>query len=114
MKDKQGNKVGFKEFFARWKEGINNITPTQKLKNDLISTSIVLVGYIIGIVTLIVFWERLIVGWFALGLICIFAGMAWTTTFKILGIRQQLRLFRGVNLDAIDVNKIISNLESKK
>ena len=35
LKDKEGNKLTFKEFMAKWKDGIENITPLQKLRTQI-------------------------------------------------------------------------------
>ena len=47
MKDTQGNKITIKEFFQRWKEGIEKITPIQRLSNEKRATLITLIGYIV-------------------------------------------------------------------
>ena len=44
-KTKSGERIGAKEFGKRFKEGISNITPTQKLGNDMRATFITFVGY---------------------------------------------------------------------
>jgi len=112
--DKKGNKINSKEFIERFKEGVANITPKQKLENDFISNSIVFAGYLIGMVALIVFWKKLIVGWFSLGLILIFAGMAYSTFIKLIMIKQQIRLFRDNKTNQINLNKILNNLNQEK
>ena len=40
-----------KEFFKRWGEGIQKITPFQQIKVSLIGSIFVLVGIIIGVIT---------------------------------------------------------------
>jgi len=34
-KDRYGNKLTWKEFISRWKEGIEGITPSQRIKTQL-------------------------------------------------------------------------------
>jgi hypothetical protein len=47
-KDKEGNELSFKEFMARWKEGIEGITPLQQVKQQLNSTYIIMIGICAG------------------------------------------------------------------
>ena len=49
-KDKDGKKLTFKEFMARWKQGIEGITPLQQVKGQLNSTYIMLIGISCGFV----------------------------------------------------------------
>jgi len=51
MKDKQGNKITFKEFKKRWKNGMQEVTQLQISKQTLNSTYIVLLGLVCGIIT---------------------------------------------------------------
>ncbi len=50
LKDKQGNKLGFKEFFGRWKKGIEGISPLQQTRTQLMGMWITLTGIVAGIV----------------------------------------------------------------
>lgn len=49
-KDKYGQPVEVKEFFSRWKQGIQNVTPLQQTRINLIGNVLVMIGVIIGIV----------------------------------------------------------------
>lgn len=40
-----------KEFFSRWKGGVEKITPLQQIKVSIIGSVLVLIGIIIGIIT---------------------------------------------------------------
>ncbi len=51
MRDKEGNYLTTKEFFERWKEGIQKITPLQQTKISLQGVLLVLVGVIIGLIS---------------------------------------------------------------
>ena len=79
MKDKSGKKITKKEFISRWKEGIANITPLQRLTNEAQSTLIMLVGFIMCLGAIIIYREKFIVNWFAYGLILIFIVNVWST-----------------------------------
>jgi len=48
-KDKYGNKLTWKEFMQRWREGIEGITPAQQARTILNSTWISLIGILCGI-----------------------------------------------------------------
>jgi len=50
MLDKEGKKVTTKEFFKRWKSGIEGITPLQQAKTSLMGNWIVLSGIVSGMV----------------------------------------------------------------
>jgi hypothetical protein len=49
-KDKQGNKLTFKEFLKRWKDGVETTSPLQQTKINLWSYPLVLGGIITGLV----------------------------------------------------------------
>jgi ABC-type proline/glycine betaine transport system permease subunit len=96
-KKKDGTKITWKEFFKLWGDGIKNLTPLQKISNELNSSITSLIGFVVCLVVLIIFRERLIVNWFAYGLILIFAGNTWGTTIKCIGLYQQKKIF--VNIE---------------
>jgi len=111
---KLGEKISWSEFFNRWKEGMQTLTPTQRLKNETISTAITLVGYIVGLIALIIFRDKLIVSWFAYGLMLIFFGSVWSTGLKLLGTIQQLRFFKKMNKDSVNIEDVLEKLEVKE
>jgi ABC-type multidrug transport system permease subunit len=51
MKDKYGNQLTTKEFFKKWGEGIQSITPFQQLKISLIGIFFILAGVLTGLIT---------------------------------------------------------------
>jgi hypothetical protein len=115
-KDKEGNKLTAKEFTQRFKEGINNITPVQKLQNESRSSFTMLVGYIVGLISLIIYRESFAVQWFTYALIIIFLGATWSNGIKWLVLRQQVKQFKGMedlNLDTL-FQKIDSESEEVK
>ena len=81
-KDKQGNKLTWKQFFARWKEGINGITPIQKLQTQIIATRIQLLGIFLGLIVCILGWKT--VWW--LGIILL--GALINTVVQYIGLVQ--------------------------
>jgi len=50
LKDINGNKLKFKEFMKRWREGIEGITPLQQAKTILLGNWIVVSGILSGMV----------------------------------------------------------------
>lgn len=93
-KTKTGEKITWKEALKRFKEGVERITPQQKLANELRATFINLIGYILGIVVLI--WQNNAFGWLSYALILIFIGNSWSTGLKILSLRQQQTFFKNI------------------
>ena len=51
MRDKEGNYLTTKEFLARWKKGIQSVTPLQQTKISLQGVVLVLIGVLVGIVS---------------------------------------------------------------
>jgi len=49
-RDKLGKKLTWKEFFARWKRGIEEITPVQQSSVMYKNTFIMLIGILLGII----------------------------------------------------------------
>ena len=50
MKDREGKKVKTKEFFKRWGQGIEGITPLQQSKTSMMGTWIVITGILAGLI----------------------------------------------------------------
>jgi len=44
-----GNKMKLKEFFRRWGQGIQQITPMQQVKISLIGNVLIIIGVLIGL-----------------------------------------------------------------
>ena len=85
-KDKEGNKLTFKEFITRWKVGIEGITPIQKLKTQIGGTKIMLIGLFLGLCVAIYGWKNL---WWV-GIILI--GALLNTGVQFLGLKQQKKI----------------------
>lgn len=84
-KDKQGNKITWKEFFKRWKEGIDGITPKQKIQTQFNGTIIQLTGILFGLAISIIGYKQL---WW-LGIILL--GASINTGVQLIGLRQQIK-----------------------
>ena len=102
MRDKAGNKITFKEFMTRWKQGIDNITPIQKLENDVRGTFITLLGYIFAMGAVI--WKFNDIGLLSIGLILIFLGSVVTTGLKWIALKQQLKFIKNLDVESEEVN----------
>ena len=46
MKDRKGEKIKWKEFFKRWKDGIETMTPKQQIKAVLWGYWILILGIV--------------------------------------------------------------------
>lgn len=82
-KDKQGNKLTFKEFTEKWKQGINEITPLQKIKTQITATRISLLGIFLGLIVTSIAYENL--WWVSI----ILLGALINTGVQYLGLAQQ-------------------------
>jgi amino acid transporter len=88
--DKQGNELTFGQFMKRWKSGIENITPIQKLKSNITGTRISLVGLVLGLIISI--WKCKTLWW--VGIILI--GALINTIVQYFGFKQQLKIFKDI------------------
>lgn len=113
LKDKLGNKISITEFFKRWGEGIKNLTPAQKITNEARATAISTIGSFICLIALIIFKDKLIVSWFAYGLILVFVGSTWNGALKWIILRQQLKYFKDFDSKSIDINEILKGGKTK-
>ncbi len=82
-KDKEGNKLTWKQFFRRWKDGIDNVTPIQKTKTQLTATRIQLLGLILGLIVTTIGYKNL--WWVAI----ILFGAMINTGVQYLSLSQQ-------------------------
>ena len=113
-KTKTGERIDAKEFFKRFKKGIDSITPLQKLQNEQRATFIMLVGYLVGLISLVIYREAFVVAWFTYALIIIFFGALFGQVIKYLTLRSQLKLFKDLGDESLDLNKIMESLETEK
>lgn len=89
-KTKAGEQITWKEFFKRWGEGIEGITPIQKLKTQLLGTKITLLGIFLGLCVSIYGWENL--WWVGI----ILTGAFINTGVQYLGFKQQLNTLKNI------------------
>ena len=99
-KDKQGNKLSFKEFMSRWREGVSGITPLQQSFTQLLGTWIVMTGLIAGIVvTCLVRLENMWV-W----ILIILIGSLIVTGTSLLGQYQKYRAYKRIDMEMKRLN----------
>src|SRR3990167_7670328 len=89
---KTGEKVSWKEFFKRWKKGIEEITPEQQIKTQLNGTKISIAGIFAGIVVSFVYYDKF---WWV-GLILI--GALINSIVQYIGLLQKKKLFDSFNI----------------
>jgi len=108
-KDKEGNKLTWKEFFKRWKEGINGITPLQQLKTQKSATKIQLIGIILGLVMCFIGYKNL--WWVAI----ILFGALINTGVQYLQIKQQIKAIEDLenNSEEMSLDEIFMEDEMK-
>jgi len=88
MRDKDGNYLTTKEFFKKWGEGIQKITPLQQVKIQRNSTWLVILGVVIGLYSTFVTK----VWW----LFIILVGSFFLTIVNYIGIVQRLKILQDV------------------
>tara|TARA_R100001244_G_scaffold127829_1_gene98601 strand:- start:47 stop:358 length:312 start_codon:yes stop_codon:yes gene_type:complete len=89
MRDKDGNYLTTKEFFKKWGEGIQKITPLQQVKIQRNSTLLVILGVVIGL-----FSTFLTKTWW---LFIILVGSFFLTIVNYIGITQRLKILKDID-----------------
>jgi hypothetical protein len=89
MRDKEGNYLTTKEFFSKWGEGIQKITPIQQVKIQRNSTILVIIGVIVGL-----FSTFLTKTWW---LFIILIGSFFLTMVNYIGIIQRLKTLKDID-----------------
>jgi len=95
-KDKYGNRLTWKEFGARWREGIEGITPQQKIKVQIGGTRIILIGLILGLAVSLYGYQRL--WWMAI----VLSGALIVTSVQYIGLEQQKIVFDKIDAQFAD------------
>lgn len=96
MKDKFGNKLTRKEYFERWKQGLQGVTPLQSTTIQIKSTWIMLFGLLAGIVITLFAFKQL--WWVFLILI----GGLGNTLMQQLGLWQKKKLLQRFETSLIE------------
>ena len=91
---KSGEQITYKEFMKRWKVGMQNLTPAQRTSNDIGSTWVILVGFIVSIIALIFFNKTF--GILNYGLILIFIGNTYANIVKLFSLYGQYNIYKGI------------------
>lgn len=106
-KDKDGNKLTFKEFIARWKTGLETVNPYQQTVAQLTATKIMLLGVLIGLIVTIVNYKTGY--WMAI----ILSGALLNTSVQYIGLKQKEKTLKQLfnDEDAIEYNSTLPNEE---
>jgi hypothetical protein len=104
---KTGEQITWKEFFKRWGEGIDGITPTQKLNTQITGTTITLIGILLGLVFSVIGYKTL---WW-LGIILL--GASINTVIQLLGLKQQKKAIvkHEENCEEMSLDELMSDDE---
>ena len=94
--DKEGNRLSFKEFIARWKVGIEGITPIGRLKTQLNGTGLMLIGISLGIIMTLFAFKQM--WWITIILI----GALFNTFIQYVGQKEQLKLLLNIEKEFLD------------
>ena len=105
-KDKKGNKLTYKQFMSKWKEGMRGITPYQQTRMQLNSTYIMLIGILCGFV--ITFFNLKNLWWLSI----ILGAAFFNTSISALGLWQKKIALQ--NIQSIDIDDIMNKLEENK
>ena len=97
-KDKLGNKLTWKEYMGKWKQGIEGITPMQQVVMQIKSTWIMVIGILLGIVMCIIGIRNL---WW---LMIILIGALGNTSMQLVGLIQKKRMLQAFEFN-IDLMK---------
>ncbi len=89
-KDKQGNKLTYKQFMERWKQGIQKVTPLQQIKIQVRSTKLSLIGIVAGIGVSI--WKIENLWWVLL----ILLGVLGVTSMQLVGMIQKRNILEKI------------------
>ena len=111
-KTKAGEQITWEETLVRFKKGIENISPIQKLENETRGTLITFTGFVFSLIAVI--WMRSEIGLLAYGLILIFLGSGITTGLKYIGLRQQLKLFKDTEGQSDDIKELLTKLNKEE
>lgn len=106
-KDREGNKLTFKEFLARWKTGLQAVTPLQQVVWQMWSTWIILIGIVCGIVISCFAFKQ--VWWLTIILI----GAFFNTSVQMLGLWQKASLLKSFTFNIKDIENDKVNGEDK-
>ena len=106
MKDKDGKEIRAGEFFSRWKEGVNKVTPLQQTQVSLYGYLFIFAGIIAGIIYAIsgAYW------WLAV----ILTGGLIVNLVGFLGILQRLALLKKQEEYIKQLSRVDSNNQQFK
>ena len=96
-RDKQGQLLTWKQFFHRWKEGIDGITALQQTNSQIQATLIMTVGVLCGLVISIINWRN--VWWLTI----VLTGALFNTLIQLLGLLQKRNILKRFELNTMEV-----------
>ena len=105
-KDKFGTELNWKEYFSRWKDGINKVTPLQQIKLQINSTYIMLIGILGGIIISIIGVKTL---WW---LLIILSAAFINTSVQLIGLYQKKFTFE--YFENLDLKGGIEKMEGEE
>jgi hypothetical protein len=88
--DKEGKEVSWKEFKERYKKGINEVTPMQRLESNIFFQQIMTLGFFLGLCASLYNYKT--TWWLA---IILFGGLC-INIIQYKGLRQQLNVLKNI------------------
>ena len=107
-KTKKGEKITWKEYFSKWKKGIEELSPIQKLENETRGTFIITLGYLLALVAVIIQIDK--IGLLSYGLILIFLGSFITSGLKWIALKQQLKFLKNLDLETLEIKEEVKDV----
>jgi len=105
FKDKQGNKLTFKEFIEKWKSGIEEITLTQKTNTQILGLKIMLLGLFLGLIMSLIRYKTM--WWVSIILI----GGLINTFIQYISLIQQKKAFENLEINSVDLTDVKTKLD---
>jgi len=106
-KDKEGKELTFSEFKERFKQGINEVTPIQRLESSIFFQQIMTLGFFLGLCVAIFNYQTM--WWLA---IILFGGLCMNI-IQYKGLRQQLNVFKNIE-EQIKIGEMEDKMEKIK
>lgn len=102
MKDASGKEITTREFFSRWKEGMNSVTPMQQTNISIGGNILILIGVIIGLFST----------WNTKWLFIILLGSLFLVGVQMIGIFQRWIVLREMK-KILETNAILEIVEKE-
>jgi hypothetical protein len=109
---KTGEQISWKEALVRFKKGVEDISPIQKLQNQTRGHVLMIIGFLVSLIAVII--KRNDIGLLSYGLILIFLGSLFNSITTYLSLRQQIKFIKSIDVQSeVNFDDIITKEEIK-